>query len=124
MTASIVSETRRPFILPDHDDADAWSLDAIVAAMGAIRGLAITLSDVAGFIQDADGPDRFPGARSALDAMSMVCINAMGLDQVVAVAAARGNGEPRALRPIIVASVLNAIRMLAHACVKLVNYRK
>jgi fumarate hydratase, class II len=116
MAASVVSDTRRPFILAGRD-AGNDPLDAIVAAMGAIRGLAVTLSDVAEFCLSAGGAEWQPGARPALEAMAMVCINAMGLDQIVVAAAARGNREPRALRPVIVASVLNAIRSLAKVCV-------
>ena len=116
MTASIVNDTGRPFILAGRD-AGNDSFDAIVAAMGAVRGLAVTLSDLAEFILGVGGAEWLPGARPALEAMAMVCINAMGLDQIVATAAARGNREPGALRPVIVASVLNATRSLAKACV-------
>jgi fumarate hydratase class II len=51
-----------------------------------------------------------------VEALSMVCINVMGLDQIVATACGRGNRTPRALRPIVAGSVLNAIRTLGQAC--------
>ena len=47
----------------------------------------------------------------------MVCTHVIGLDQVVAGAGSRGNRAPRALCPLVVVSVLNAIRTLGQACV-------
>jgi fumarate hydratase class II len=48
--------------------------------------------------------------------MSMVCTYVIGLDQVVASAGSRGNRAPRVQRPLIVVSVLNALRTLGQAC--------
>jgi fumarate hydratase, class II len=115
MAASIASETGRPFTLPPGSHAEPATLDAVVAAMAAVRGLAVGLLD----ITEPPGhrsSDRVSGNRVALDAMSMVCINVMGLDQIVGVAGSRGNRPPRALRPIIAMSGLNAIRTLGQAC--------
>jgi fumarate hydratase class II len=115
MAASIAGETGRPFILLPGSHADPGSLDAVVAAMAAVRGLAVALLD----ITEPPGrgtSDRVSANRVSLDAMSMVCINVMGLDQIVASACGRGNRSPRALRPIVVMSVLNAIRTIGQAC--------
>jgi fumarate hydratase class II len=60
-------------------------------------------------------PDRIFRDRAALEAMSMVCTHVIGLDQVGA--GSRGNRAPRALCPLVVVSVLNAIRTLSQACV-------
>jgi fumarate hydratase, class II len=112
MAATIAGETRRPFILAP---GETGSLDAIVAAMAAVRGLVVAMLD----ITDPQSPgksERVSGGQVSLEAMSMVCINVMGLDQIVAAASSRGNRTPRALRPIIVMSVLNAIRTLGQAC--------
>jgi fumarate hydratase, class II len=115
VAASISSETGRPFIMVPGGHADPGSLDAVVAAMAAVRGLAVALLD----ITDPHGrgnSDRVSGSRVSLEAMSMVCIHVMGLDQIVAAAGGRGNQTPRAVRPLIAMSVLNAIRTIGQAC--------
>ena len=116
MAAGIAHETGRPFVLPQGGGGDSGSLDAVVAAMAAVRGLAVALLDITEPHGRA-GPDRVSASRASLEAMSMVCINVMGLDLTVAIAGSRGNRGPRALRPIIVLSVLNAIRTVGQACV-------
>ncbi len=112
MATSISGETGRPFILVP---GDSGSLDAMVAAMAAVRGLAVALLDITEPLSRGRS-ERSSGNRVSLDAMSMVCIHVMGLDQIVAAASGRGNHPPRALRPIIAMSVLNSIRTIGHAC--------
>lgn len=116
MAALIVSETKRPFIAPREGVTHPGSLDAVVGAMAAVKGLAVAMLDITGLLAAVDRP---PSAQASLEAMAMVCINVMGLDQVVAIAGSRGNAAPRALRPIIVVSVLNAVRTLGLACAPL-----
>ena len=116
MAASISRETGRPFIITRDLHQDDVALDAIVAAMAAVRGLAVTLLDIADFSGGTLITKQRPIGHASLEALSMVCINVMGLDQIVASACARGNRPPRALRPIVVASVLNAMRTLGQAC--------
>jgi fumarate hydratase class II len=115
MAASIASETGRPFILPRRNDAGYGSLDAILAAMATVRGLAVALLDITE-PHGRGSPDRFSTGHGPLEAMSMVCVNVLGLDLTVAIAGSRGNRGPRVLRPIIVMSVLNAIRAVGQAC--------
>jgi fumarate hydratase class II len=116
MAASISRETGRPFIITRDLHQDNAELDAVVAAMAAVRGLAVTLLDIADLAGGSLTSNRRPDARASLEALSMVCINVMGLDQIVVAACARGNRTPRTLRPIVVGSVLNAIRTLGQAC--------
>jgi fumarate hydratase class II len=115
MAASIASETGRPFILLPGHHADPGSLDAVIAAMAAVRGLAVALLDITEPYGRGNA-DRVSGNRVSLEAMSMVCIHVIGLDQIVAAAGGRGNHTQRALRPIIAMSVLNAIRTIGQAC--------
>jgi fumarate hydratase class II len=115
MAASIACETGRPFILPRCGDANSGSLDAIVAAMATVRGLAMALLDITephGF----GDPGRVLASHRSLEAVSMVCVNVMGRDLTVAIAGGRGNRGPHVLRPIIVLSVLDAIRTVGQAC--------
>jgi fumarate hydratase, class II len=115
MAASIASETGRPFILLPGGHADPSSFDAIIAAMAAVRGLAVVLLEITEPFGRGSA-DQGSGNRVSLEAMSMVCINVIGLDQIAAAAGGRGNRSPRALRPIIAMSVLNAIRTIGQAC--------
>ena len=115
MAASIASETGRPFIMPPGDHADPGSLDAVIAAMAAVRGLAVALLDITEPYGRGNA-DRISGNRVSLEAMSMVCIHVIGLDQSVAAAGGRGNHTQRALRPIIAMSVLNAIGTIGQSC--------
>jgi len=116
MAASISGETGRPFIITRDADKNDVALDAIVAAMAAVRGLAVTLFDIADLSAGSVISSRRPPGQASLEALSMACINVMGLDQIVAAACARGNRPPRTLRPIVVASILNAIRTLGQTC--------
>ena len=103
VATAIARETGRPFVLAQSDDADFGSLDAVVAAMAAVRGLAVALLD----ITEPDGhggAERGSASRSSLEATSMVCVNVLGLDLTVEFAACRGHRGPRALRPIVVMS--------------------
>jgi fumarate hydratase class II len=118
MAAMVASETRRPFIPAPDGYADHASLDAVVAAMAAVRGLVITLLNIVDVLH-ARTPTSTQDRKASLEAMSMVCISILGMDQIVAAAASRGNREPHAIRPVIVTSVLNAIRTLGLACASL-----
>jgi fumarate hydratase class II len=115
IAASVTQETGRPFILPPGGHADPGSLEPVVAAMAAVRGLVVALLDMTEGYR-CDGPARITDGQGSLEAMSMVCIHVMGLDQIVAAASSRGNHTPRALRPVIAMSVLSAIQTVGLAC--------
>jgi fumarate hydratase class II len=116
LVALIASETARPFIVGRDRFSDRVSLDAIGAAMAAVRGLAVVLLDIADAIHNA----RQTGARSEIyapiEAMTMVCMYIIGQDHVVTAAACRGNPATGHMRPLIVAAMLNSVRRLADAC--------
>jgi fumarate hydratase class II len=77
MAASIAAETARPFILLPGSHAEPGSLDAVVAAMAAVRGLAVALLEITEPHGRA-GSDRVSRNRVPLEAMWMVCNNVMG----------------------------------------------
>jgi hypothetical protein len=87
----------------------------VFPAKQAIRGLAVALLDITE-PRGRGSSDRVSSSRVSLDAMAMVCLNVMGLDQIAAAASSRGNRTPRAMRPIIAMSVLNAIQTIGRAC--------
>jgi fumarate hydratase class II len=113
------------------------SLDAMVAAMAALRGLAVPLMKIANDMRFlASGPrsglgelllpENEPGSSimpgkvnpTQCEAMLMVCIEVIGEDNAVAFAGGRGNLELNAMRPIIINNFLHSARVLGDACEK------
>jgi fumarate hydratase class II len=103
--ALVAADTGRPFIVAPDGFSARGSIDAMVAAMAAIRGLAIVLLDVASAV----------GADCGAEAMAVISQYVIGQDQVVA-SAANGGGSACMVRPLIAAAVLNAIRRLGDGC--------
>jgi fumarate hydratase class II len=110
VVALVAADTGRPFIAAPDGLACGGSVDAMVAAMAAVRGLAIVLGDVASYLRDRWGA----GAPS--DAMTAACRYVIGQDQFVAEAAAGCGVSACASRPLIVASVLKSLRRLGEGC--------
>ena len=103
--------------------------------MAAIRGLAVALMKAANDMrwlasgprcglgelklpQNEPGSSIMPGKvnPTQCEAMVMVCIQVIGLDNAVAFAGSQGNFELNAMRPIIINNVLQAARTLGDAC--------
>jgi fumarate hydratase class II len=103
--ALAAADTGRPFIVAPDGFSARGSIDAMVAAMAAVRGLAIVLLDVAGAIGDNAGAQ----------AMAAICTYVIGQDQMVA-SIAHGAGSVCMARPLIAAAVLNALRRLGDGC--------
>jgi fumarate hydratase class II len=101
--ALVAADTERPFILAPGGFSKRGSIDAMVAAMAAVRGLAIVLLDIAGAI-GGDG-----------EAMALICRYVIGQDQMAA-SVAHGSGSACIARPLIAAAVLNALRRLGDGC--------
>jgi fumarate hydratase class II len=113
----IAIDTKRPFIKA----SGRLSSDAMVAVMAAVRGLAAILYDIADTLRASLGTGRPRQTVAPIDAMSMVCMTVIGLDQIVAATGCRDSALRTAL-PLVVASVLNAIRSLGEACDVLRRY--
>ena len=138
IAATIATLTGRPFVTAPNKFAAQGSLDAMVAAMGAVRGLAVALMKIANDMRWlASGPrcglnelllpENEPGSSimpgkvnpTQQEAMVMVCIEVLGADNAVALAGSQGNFELNAMRPIIINSFLHSARILGDACEKL-----
>jgi fumarate hydratase class II len=110
----------------------------MVAAMAAIRGLAVVLMKVANDMRWlASGPrcglgelllpENEPGSSimpgkvnpTQQEAMVMVCIQVIAEDSAVAFAGSQGNFELNAMRPIVINNFLHSARILGDACGKL-----
>jgi fumarate hydratase class II len=109
----------------------------MVAAMAALRGLAVALMKIANDMRWlASGPrcglgelilpENEPGSSimpgkvnpTQSEAMIMVCIQVIGEDNAVAFAGSQGNFELNTMRPIIINNFLHSARILGDACDK------
>jgi fumarate hydratase class II len=137
IAAEIAELTGRPFVTAPNKFAAQGSLDAMVAAMAALRGLAVALMKIANDMRWlASGPrcglgelllpENEPGSSimpgkvnpTQCEAMVMVCIQVIGEDNAVAFAGSQGNFELNAMRPIIINNFLHSARTLGDACDK------
>src|SRR5437588_2994315 len=141
MAAKVAELTGYPFVTAPNKFAAQGSLDAMVAAMAAVRGLAAALMKIANDMRWlASGPrcglgelllpENEPGSSimpgkvnpTQQEAMVMVCIQVIGEDNAVAVAGSQGNFELNAMRPIIINNFLHSARILGDACEKLQHF--
>jgi fumarate hydratase, class II len=138
IAAKIATLTGYPFITAPNKFTALGSLDAMVAAMATVRGLAVALMKVANDMRWlASGPrcglgelrlpENEPGSSimpgkvnpTQQEAMVMVCIQVIAEDNAVAIAGSQGNFELNAMRPIIINNFLHSARILGDACEKL-----
>ena len=134
IAAKIAELTGIPFVTAHNKFAAQGSLDAMVAAMAALRGLAVALMKIANDMRWlASGPrcglgelmlpENEPGSSimpgkvnpTQCEAMVMVCIQVIGEDSAVAFAGSQGNFELNAMRPIIINNILHSARGLGDA---------
>jgi fumarate hydratase, class II len=133
----IAELTGYPFVTAPNKFAAQGSLDAMVAAMAALRGLAVALMKIANDMRwlasgprcglgelvlpaNEPGSSIMPGKvnPTQCEAMVMVCIEVIGEDNAVAFAGSQGNFELNAMRPIIIKNFMHSARILGDACEK------
>ena len=141
IAAKLAELTGYPFVTAPNKFAVQGSLDAMVAAMAAVRGLAVALMKVANDMRwlasgprcglgELSLPENEPGSSimpgkvnpTQQEAMVMVCIQVIGEDNAVAFAGSQGNFELNTMRPIIINNFLHSARILGDACDKLRRY--
>jgi fumarate hydratase class II len=141
IAAEIARLTNHAFVSAPNKFAAQGSLDAMVHASSALRGLAVVLMKIANDIRwlgcgpraglhefylpsNEPGSSIMPGKVNPTqeEAMVMVCIQVIGNDSAVAIAGSQGNFELNAMRPIIINNVLQSARILGDACEKLRRY--
>src|SRR5258708_36777684 len=117
----IAALTGFPFTTAPNKFAAQASSDAMVAAHGALRALAVAVMKIANDMRWlASGPrcglselvlpENEPGSSimpgkvnpTQCEAMVMICIQVIGEDNAVAFAGSQGNFELNAMRPIII----------------------
>lgn len=137
VAASIAKLTGLPFVTAPNKFAAQGSLDPMVNAHAALRGLAVSLMKIAndmrwlasgprcGFSElvlpaNEPGSSIMPGKvnPTQCEAIVMICIQVMGNDAGVAFAGSQGNFELNAMRPIIINNFLHSARILGDGCEK------
>ena len=141
VAAKIAELTKKPFVTAPNKFAAQGSLDPMVRAQAALRGLAVALMKVAndmrwlasgprtGFAelllpQNEPGSSIMPGKvnPTQCEAIVMIAIQVLGEDAAVAFAGSQGNFQLNAMRPIIINAVLHSIAILADGMEKFRTY--
>src|SRR6204780_2844701 len=141
IASRIAALTGHPFVTAPNKFSALGSLDAMVAAMAAVRGLAVALLKVANDMRwlasgprcglselilpaNEPGSSIMPGKvnPTQCEAIVMICIQVLGEDSIVAFASSQGNFELNAMRPIIINNFLHSARVLSDGCDKFRTY--
>ena len=139
--AKIAAYTGLPFVTAANKFAALAATDAVVAAHGALRGLAAALMKFANDIRWLSSgprcglhelilPENEPGSSimpgkvnpTQAEAVLMICIQVMGFDAAVGFAGALGNFELHTLRPLLIHNTLHSIRLLGDVCTTFRTY--
>ncbi len=134
IAAKIAELTGQPFRTAPNKFAALGGLDAMVAAMAALRGVAVVLLKIANDIRWlASGPrcglgelilpENEPGSSimpgkvnpTQCEAMVMVCTQVLGEDAGVAFAGVQGQLQLNVMRPLIINNFLHSARILGDA---------
>lgn len=109
--------------------------DAIVAAHGALKGLAVALFKIANDIRwlasgprsglgEISLPENEPGSSimpgkvnpTQSEALTMLCVQVIGNDTAISFAGASGNFELNVFKPMMIHNFLQSVRLLADGC--------
>jgi fumarate hydratase, class II len=135
VAAEIAQMTGLPFISAPNKFAALAAHDAIAMTSGALKTLACSLMKIANDIRwlgsgprcglgELSLPENEPGSSimpgkvnpTQCEAMTMVCVQVMGNDTAIAIAASQGNFELNVFKPLMIFNLLHSIRLLADAC--------
>lgn len=131
----IAELTGMPFTTASNKFAQLASLERMVAAMSALRGLAVTLMKIANDIRwlasgprcglgelllpaNEPGSSIMPGKvnPSLCEVMIMICTQVIGEDNAVAFAGSQGNFELNVMRPMVIGNFLHCAEILTDGC--------
>src|ERR1700675_4986436 len=137
----IAELTGYPFVSAPNKFAAQGSLDAMVAAMAALRGLAVALMKIANDMRWlASGPrcglgelilpENEPGSSimpgkvnpTQCEAVTMVAVQVMGNDAAIGIAGSQGNFELNVFKPVIIFNYLHSVQLLADVCNSFVEH--
>jgi len=134
-SAHIAALTGFPFQSAPNKFAALSGHNEFVIASGAVKSLACALMKIANDIRWlASGPrcglgeliipENEPGSSimpgkvnpTQSEALTMICIQVMGNDTAIGIAASQGNFELNVFKPVIVHNFLHSVRLLAEGC--------
>ncbi len=135
VAARIAELARLPFRTAPNKFAALAGHEAMVAASGAMRTLAVACFKIASDVRllasgprcgigELSLPENEPGSSimpgkvnpTQAEAMTMVCVHVFGSDTAVTFAGASGHLELNVFKPVIVHNVLESCALLADAC--------
>jgi fumarate hydratase class II len=135
VSARLAALTGLPFTSAPNKFQALASHEGLVAASGALKTLATSLTKIANDVRWlASGPraglgelripENEPGSSimpgkvnpTQCEAMTMVCAQVIGNDVAVTIGGASGNFELNVFKPLIIHNVLRSILLLADAC--------
>jgi fumarate hydratase, class II len=141
VAAEIAQITGLPFVTAPNKFAALAGHDAIVMTSGALKTLACSLMKIANDIRWLGSgprcglgelilPENEPGSSimpgkvnpTQCEAMTMVCVQVMGNDTAIGIAASQGNFELNVFKPLMIFNLLNSIRLLADACASFTDH--
>src|SRR5271166_3831770 len=136
MAAKLAQYTGLPFKSAPNKFAALAAHDALVAASGALKTLAVSLMKIANDIRWMGSgprtglgelllPENEPGSSimpgkvnpTQCEAMTMVCTQVMGNHVSITVAGSQGHFELNVYKPVIIYNLLQSIRLIADAAV-------
>jgi fumarate hydratase class II len=137
VAARIAELTGKPFVTAPNKFMAQGSLDAMVRASAALRGVAVALMKIANDMrwlasgprcglgelklpQNEPGSSIMPGKvnPTQCEAMAMIAIQVIGDDTAVAFAGSQGNFELNAMRPVVINNFLHSATILSDGCEK------
>jgi len=141
VAAEIERLTGLPFISADNKFAALAAHDALVMTSGALKTLASSLMKIANDLRwmgsgprcglgelllpaNEPGSSIMPGKvnPTQCEAMTMVCVQVLGNDAAIGIAATQGNFELNVFKPVMIFNLLNSIRLLSGACSTFTDY--
>ena len=139
--AEIASLTGLPFVSAPNKFALLAAHDGIAALSGTFKALACALMKIANDIRwlasgprcgigEISLPENEPGSSimpgkvnpTQCEALTMVCVQVIGLDTAVGMAGSQGNFELNVFKPVMIFDLLTEIRLLADSCHNFAEY--
>src|SRR6187401_1755564 len=133
--AKIAELTGLPFRAHPNKFAALSAHDEVVYASGALKTLAASLMKIANDVRwlasgprcglgELTIPENEPGSSimpgkvnpTQSEAMTMVCVQVMGNDAAIGIAASQGNFELNVFKPVLIHNFLHSVRLLTDAC--------
>ncbi|MEM9120145.1 MAG: class II fumarate hydratase [Cyanobacteria bacterium P01_F01_bin.56] len=135
VAAAIARYTELPFVTAPNKFAVLAAHDAIAASSSTLKVLAVALMKIANDLRwlgsgprcglgELQLPANEPGSSimpgkvnpTQCEAMTMVCVQVMGNDATISIAASQGNFELNVFKPVMIHNLLQSIHLLADAC--------